>query len=108
MWVAQPTGMPGRPTAWSPDGGMRTAADSERRREEERYVAVVCDFKSAEPAFRRGFEAALHQGMRGKTYSDVEEQLCEDYPEAYADDAFRRGFERGRMYVWVFKDPPGQ
>ncbi len=73
---------------------------------EERYVAVVYEFKPVEPIFRKGFEAALHPGTRGKTYSDVEEQLREDYPDAYDDDAFRRGFERGRMYFWVFKDEP--
>jgi len=35
---------------------------------------------------------------RDAAYDDVVEYLREQYPGAYQDPAFRRGFERGRAY----------
>ncbi len=75
-----------------------------RDAEEERYEATGHNFKLVEPTFRRGFEAALRHRTRGRTYADVADYLREQYPEEYQDEAFRKGFERGRAYVWVIKD----
>lgn len=62
------------------------------------------DFKANEPTFRQGFEAALHHPARGKAYDDVVDSLRDRHPNVYADEAFRKGFERGRAYYWVFKN----
>lgn len=73
--------------------------------EEEGYTAQGHHgFEAVEPTFRRGFEAALHHGTRGKAYADVLEYLRHRYPDVYADETFRRGFDRGRAYFWVIKD----
>ncbi len=79
-----------------------------RDAEEQRYVAHGHDFESDEPTFRRGFEAALHHRTRGEDYAEVVEYLRERFPDVYAEEAFRRGFERGRAYFWVFKDPTSE
>jgi hypothetical protein len=71
--------------------GLRTA-------EAERYGAEGGDFGRDEAAFRLGFEAAVRMQPRDRAYDDVVEYLREQYPDAYRDPAFRRGFERGRAY----------
>jgi hypothetical protein len=71
--------------------GLRTA-------EAERYGAEGGDFNRDETGFRLGFEAALRLRPRDAAYDDVVEYLREQYPAAYQDPAFRRGFERGRSY----------
>lgn len=75
-----------------------------RSAEEEQYVAAGHDFQADEATFRRGFEAALQPRARGKTYAEVAEELRQGYPEVYAEEAFRRGFERGRAYSWIVRD----
>jgi hypothetical protein len=55
------------------------------------------DFDRHEVTYRRGFQAALHPRRRGKNYTDVEEDLRNDYgPEL--DSGFREGYERGLAY----------
>jgi hypothetical protein len=71
--------------------GLRTV-------EAERYGAEGGDFNRDETGFRLGFEAALRLRPRDAAYDDVVEYLREQYPAAYQDPAFRRGFERGRSY----------
>jgi hypothetical protein len=71
--------------------GLRTA-------EAERYGAEGGDFNRDETGFRLGFEAAMRLKPRDAAYDDVVEYLREQYPAAYRDPAFRRGFERGRAY----------
>ncbi|HLL15620.1 MAG TPA: hypothetical protein VK388_11180 [Pyrinomonadaceae bacterium] len=69
-----------------------------RDAEDEDYTGQGRDFKSDEPIYRRGFEAALHPQMRGASYAESAERLRERYSDAYEHDAFRRGYERGRNY----------
>ncbi|HEY3306610.1 MAG TPA: hypothetical protein VGL70_24070 [Candidatus Binatia bacterium] len=68
-----------------------------RSTEEERYVANGKDFKSAE-TYRRGFEAALHPDIRGRTYESVLGYLWKNYPDDYSQESFHDGYERGRQY----------
>jgi hypothetical protein len=69
-----------------------------RSAERERYVAAGHDFDVDEPAFRRGFEAALAIDARGKPYGEAQPDLRARYPDAYDSDAFRRGYDRGVAY----------
>ena len=71
----------------------------EELRDEERtyYHADGRDFDRDEAAYRRGFQAALHPRLRGKGYSDVENDLKTTY-SSELDTAFREGYERGLAY----------
>jgi hypothetical protein len=69
-----------------------------RSAEEAEYRADGGDFAADEAEFRRGFEVAQLPGVRGKTYSEALDYLQERYPNVYAHDAFRRGYERGRHH----------
>lgn len=69
-----------------------------RDAEEEEYTGQGGDFKLDEPVYRRGFEAAQHPHMRGKTYDEMTERLRERYSDAYEAESFRRGYERGQNY----------
>lgn len=71
--------------------GMRDA-------EEEGYDATSGDFRQNESLYRSGFEAALHPECRGKTYQTATAKLQELRPDVCDNDAFRRGYERGRTY----------
>lgn len=69
-----------------------------RSAEEEEYTGQGKDFKSDEAFYRRGFEASLHPGLRGKSFAEAEESLRDGFSEDYSHDAFRRGYERGQAY----------
>jgi hypothetical protein len=69
-----------------------------RDAEEENYTGQGRDFKTDEPIYRRGFEAALHPQLRGASFDESAERLRERYSDAYEQDAFRRGYERGQSY----------
>lgn len=69
-----------------------------RDAEEEEYKGQGGDFKQDEPIYRRGFEAAQHPQLRGKSYDEAAERLRERYSDAYETTSFRRGFERGQNY----------
>jgi hypothetical protein len=69
-----------------------------RDAEEEEYRNTGGDFKADEPIYRRGFEAAQHPQARGKSYEEAGARLRERYSDAYENDAFRRGYERGQNY----------
>lgn len=56
------------------------------------------NFKSVEPRFRRGFEAALHPDTRGRPYETVTALLRQQCPNEYQDPAFRDGYRRGQEY----------
>lgn len=75
-----------------------------RDAEEEEYTGQGGDFKSSENDYRRGFEAALHPQTRGKSYDEASESLRERYADAYGQDAFRRGYERGQAYHQGLKE----
>ena len=71
--------------------GMRDA-------EAEVYTAEGLDFTTDEPLYRKGFEAALRPEADGKSYSEALEFLQTRFPEEYREEAFRRGYVRGRAY----------
>ncbi|HEV8341281.1 MAG TPA: hypothetical protein VGR30_02805 [Candidatus Binatia bacterium] len=76
-----------------------------RSAEEEHYAATGESFRSIEPTFRRGFEAALHPEIRGQSYDRAIEYLQRRYPSEYKEKSFRFGFERGQHY-WKIKEKP--
>ena len=69
-----------------------------RDAEGEAYTGAGGDFKSDEPLFRRGFEAALHPQARGTAYGNAAERLRASYGDVSEQEAFRRGYERGQAY----------
>jgi hypothetical protein len=69
-----------------------------RENERSRYQADGRDFDADEVSYRRGFMAAQHNKRRGRSYSECEEGLRENYSEDELDEAFRRGFARGVDY----------
>ena len=72
----------------------------EKLRDDERtyYHTDGRDFDRDEVTYRRGFQAALHPRLRGKGYSDVENDLKTTYSGGELDTAFREGYERGLAY----------
>jgi len=69
-----------------------------RSAEELKYTGQGRDFKTDEPNYRRGFEAALNVKTRGRSYPEVVEHLREHYPDIYDQEVFRRGYEGGQAY----------
>ncbi len=55
-------------------------------------------FEQSEREFRAGFEAAQHPTNRGRSFEDSRERLSDRKPGAGDSEAFRQGFERGRIY----------
>ncbi|HXH12917.1 MAG TPA: hypothetical protein VNP04_24495 [Alphaproteobacteria bacterium] len=77
-----------------------------RDAEAETYTADGGDFAADETAYRCGFEAALHQVTGGRPYDEVRAYLQTRYPEFSDEEAFRRGYERGRVYHQRFRQAP--
>lgn len=75
-----------------------------RDAEAEQYAAQGRDFKTDEPLYRRGFEASLHPSARGKSYDEAADALRQRYSDAYGDEAFRCGYERGCSYLGELKE----
>jgi hypothetical protein len=69
-----------------------------RDAEEAEYSAEGSDFKKEEPVYRRGFEAAQHPSLRGRSFDEAADNLRERYSDAYESETFRRGYERGQNY----------
>jgi hypothetical protein len=69
-----------------------------RDAEVEVYAAEGLDFATDEPTYRKGFEAALQPAVAGKSYEDAQDFLRVYYVEVYREEAFRRGYARGRTY----------
>jgi hypothetical protein len=69
-----------------------------RDAEAEEYTGQGADFKTDEPHYRSGFEAALHPQARGKSYEEAADNLRQRYSDAYEHAAFRHGYERGQAY----------
>lgn len=66
------------------------------------FGAVQGDFAAHERIYRAGFEAALDPEVRNKNWSEAESVLVRRYPEMCRNEAFRRGYERGRQYLRRF------
>lgn len=66
-----------------------------RDAEKAHYETAGGRFESDEPAYRRGFVAALHPEHRGTTYAARKAALREGHGETAESEAFRRGYERG-------------
>jgi hypothetical protein len=75
-----------------------------RDAEDEEYTGQGGDFKADEAHYRSGFEAALHPQSRGKSYEEASDTLSQRYADAYAQAAFRRGYERGQAYHHGLKE----
>ncbi len=69
-----------------------------REKEKNHYQATGSDFERDELSYRRGFQAALHPNLRGKSYADVERDLRMTYKGEELTRAFRLGYERGSAY----------
>jgi hypothetical protein len=59
------------------------------------YERDGADFAAAEPAYRRGFEAAMRPRFRGRGFDDASKDLRDLHPEHHGLKEFRRGYERG-------------
>jgi hypothetical protein len=59
-----------------------------------------------EDTYRRGFEAALHRDVRGRSFDEVRDLLARRYSDAARAAAFRRGYEAGQAYHRRFAEPP--
>jgi hypothetical protein len=69
-----------------------------RDNERTHYHKDGRDFDRDEVTYRRGFQAALHPRLRGKGYTDVEDELRTSYSGVALDTGFREGYERGLDY----------
>ena len=69
-----------------------------RNAEAEHYQATGHNFEEDQEIYRRGFEAALEQPVRGKSHTEAASYLRSQYPNDWETDAFREGYERGRQY----------
>jgi hypothetical protein len=87
-----------RAGAESVDAARETWWIGLRDPEEARYTAAGGDFRRDEATYRLGFEAALAQPTRGRAYEDALDLLRTRYPDVYAHETFRRGYEGGQAY----------
>ncbi len=62
------------------------------------------DFELDEPYFRKGFEAAQSPVVRGQSYEDALDYLTRHNEIAVGHPAFRRGYERGRLYYETLRE----
>lgn len=62
------------------------------------YERDGADFSSAEPAYRRGFEAAMRPRFRGRGFDDASKDLRDLHPEHHGFEEFRRGYGRGLQH----------
>jgi hypothetical protein len=69
-----------------------------RDAEEEHYRERGGDFRHHEVGYRRGFEAALHPNLRGKSFDEAAPELKNSFRAVASDEAFRQGYERGQAY----------
>jgi hypothetical protein len=76
-----------------------------RSAEQEHYLKLNKNFDQQEKFYRLGFEASLHAKSRCKEFDQIAsemanhiEELHRHHPGAEIEDAYRRGYERGRMY----------
>jgi hypothetical protein len=70
-----------------------------RDAEAEAYHATGGNFSKDEDVYRRGFEAALRTEVAGKPYTEAVEYIRVRDADVYNTEAYRRGYERGRVYL---------
>lgn len=70
-----------------------------RDAEAEHYHALGHNFEQDQNSYRAGFEAALRRECQGKTVDEAADCLKWWHPDTWDSPAFRRGFERGRLYL---------
>lgn len=63
------------------------------------YEQTGGNFKQDETSYRRGYEAALHARMRGRTFDEAANELREQHQGTSAERPFRAGYERGQAYL---------
>jgi hypothetical protein len=78
-----------------------------RDAEAEHYHALGHHFDQDQDIYRAGFEAALRHECRGKTVEEAADCLKWWHPNTWDSEPFRRGFERGRVYLEL-RDQPVQ
>lgn len=66
--------------------------------ERAEYEKEGRDFSAAEPAFRRGFEAAKRPRFLNRDFEAASRDLRDLYPQVFGHEDFRRGYERGRAH----------
>jgi len=69
-----------------------------RSAEEAAYKKEGRDFAPDETLYRRGFEAALHPHVRGKTFAESAGLLGQYFGNDQETEAFQRGYKRGQAY----------
>jgi hypothetical protein len=69
-----------------------------RDSEELEYERAGGSFKQDETSYRRGFEAALHAKMRGRSFDEAASELREHHQGTSAERPFRTGYERGQAH----------
>lgn len=67
-----------------------------REAEKAEYERDGSSFSAAEETYRCGFEAAQRPDCAGKSFDDARETLRRSYLDRWENQAFRRGYERGR------------
>jgi hypothetical protein len=60
--------------------------------EKEHYETQGSDFAGIEPTYRRGFEAALHPEIRGRSYDAAKEHLRSQHADVVDQEPFQRGY----------------
>lgn len=75
-----------------------------RDAEAESYQGHGRDFTEDEADYRRGFEAALHAKLRGRSYEEAAPELIVFYHEARSNAAFRHGYERGYAHNQTLRE----
>jgi hypothetical protein len=69
-----------------------------RDAEQQEYQSLGGNFSQDENSYRRGFEAALHARLRGRSFEDAEAELRAHHQGTSAERAFRAGYERGQAH----------
>lgn len=65
---------------------------------EATHYGAPADFAAREKTYRAGFEAGVGRERRDRDFASAEGELRRRYQDLCDDEAFRRGYERGRAY----------
>ena len=64
----------------------------------EHYRSLGRNFEQDQDVYRAGFESALRRECRGKSPEELSDCQKWWHPDVWDTEAFKRGFERGRVY----------